>query len=106
MPSLKTSIPDGEGPATGDLKEPNWAPLGGSGRADGETPNLEAYVAEQRTLRNHLAEQLALAFSDPARRLIGHHLIDLTDEAGYLQGDLEALGRAARRAARARRGNA
>jgi RNA polymerase sigma-54 factor len=83
--------PDSEGPAIGDLKKQDWAPLGGNGRADGETPNLEAYVAEQRTLRNHLAEQLALAFSDPARRLIGHHLIDLTDEAGYLQSDLESV---------------
>jgi hypothetical protein len=31
-----------------------------------------------------------LAFADPAQRLIGHHLIDLTDEAGYLRGDLGA----------------
>jgi RNA polymerase sigma-54 factor len=84
-------FPDSDGPATGDLKEQDWAPLGGNGRAEGETRNLEAYVAEQRTLRNHLAEQLALAFSDPVRRLIGHHLIDLTDDAGYLQGDLESV---------------
>ena len=53
--------------------------------------NLEAYVAEERTLRNHLTDQLMLAFADPARRLIGQHLIDMTDEAGYLSGDLDAL---------------
>ena len=45
----------------------------------------------ERTLRDHLTEQLMLAFADPARRLIGQHLIDMTDEAGYLRGDLEAL---------------
>ena len=42
--------------------------------------------------KDHLSDQLALAFADPALRLIGQHLIDMTDEAGYLQGDLEALG--------------
>ena len=29
--------------------------------------------------------------SDPARRMIGQHLIDLVDEAGYLSGDLAAV---------------
>ena len=83
--------PDSEAPAAGDFKGQDWTPLAGNGRADGERPNLEAYVAEQRTLRSHLSEQLALAFADPARRLIGHYLIDLTDDAGYLQGDLVSV---------------
>ena len=43
------------------------------------------------TLADHLAEQLALAIADPARRMIGQHLIDLVDEAGYLSGDLAAV---------------
>ena len=83
--------PDSEAPAAGDFKGQDWTPLAGNGRADGERLNLEAYVAEQRTLRSHLSEQLALAFADPARRLIGHYLIDLTDDAGYLQGDLVSV---------------
>ncbi len=58
------------------------------GAASGDAPNLEAYVAGERTLKDHLTEQLILAFADPAHRLIGHHLIDMTDEAGYLSGDL------------------
>jgi RNA polymerase sigma-54 factor len=74
-------------------KESNWASLGQGQRLDGDdAPNLEAYVAEELTLKDHLCEQLMLAFADPARRLIGQHLIDMTDEAGYLQGDLGALG--------------
>ena len=36
------------------------------------------------TLGSHLAEQLAVAFSAPAQRMIGQYLIDLVDEAGYL----------------------
>ncbi len=37
-----------------------------------------------------LREQLMLAVADPVRRMIGHYLIDLVDEAGYLSGDLAA----------------
>jgi RNA polymerase sigma-54 factor len=84
------AFPEGaDGMAAGELKDSGWATLGSGPRHnDGEAPNLEAYVAEQRTLRDHLSDQLVLAFGDPAKRLIGHHLIDMTDDAGYLQGDL------------------
>src|SRR5204863_71326 len=37
---------------------------------------------------DHLAEQLALTVTNPARRMIGQYLIDLVDEAGYLNGDV------------------
>src|SRR5436305_1863432 len=39
-------------------------------------------------LADHLAEQLALTVTNPARRMIGQYLIDLVDEAGYLNGDV------------------
>jgi len=85
-------FPGSDGFVTGALKESSWASLGQGSRLDGDdAPNLEAYVAEERTLKDHLSDQLALAFADPARRLIGHHLIDMTDEAGYLRGDLASL---------------
>lgn len=67
-----------------------WASVGSGGRENGEY-NLEAFVSADRTLAEHLAEQLALAVTDPARRMIGQHLIDLVDEAGYLSGDLQAV---------------
>ena len=67
-----------------------WAGTGGGGREDGDY-NLEAFVSAERTLADHLAEQLALAISDPARRLIGQYLIDMVDEAGYLSGDLSIV---------------
>ncbi len=86
------AFPDADGLAPGALKDSGWNALGPAQQSsDGEAANLEAYVAAELTLRDHLAEQLALAFADPARRLIGQHLIDMTDEAGYLRGDLEAL---------------
>ena len=64
-----------------------WAGTGQGGHADGDY-NLEAFVSAEITLAGHLAEQLAVATSDPVRRLIGQYLIDLVDEAGYLGGDL------------------
>ena len=67
-----------------------WAGVGSGGREDGDY-NLEAFVSAELTLADHLAEQLALATSDPVRRMIGQYLIDLVDEAGYLTGELPAV---------------
>src|SRR5688572_5395274 len=67
-----------------------WSAAGSGGRDDGDY-NLEAFVSAETTLADHLAAQLALAISDPVRRMIGQYLIDLVDEAGYLAGDLAAV---------------
>src|SRR5947209_7121489 len=66
----------------------------GGGASSDEAYNLEAFVAAEVTLGSHLAEQLAVAFTGPAQRMIGQYLIDLVDEAGYLPPD---LGQAAER---------
>ncbi len=68
-----------------------WNGTGGSATPDNDY-NLEAFVSAETTLADHLAEQLVLAISDPARRMIGQYLIDLVDEAGYLVGDLASVG--------------
>ena len=71
----------------------------GGGSSGDDDYNLEAFVAAERSLADHLAEQLAVALTGPAERLIGQYLIDLVDEAGYLPADLgeagERLGAAA-----------
>jgi RNA polymerase sigma-54 factor len=64
-----------------------WASVGAGARPDTDY-NLEAFVSAEVTLVDHLAEQLALAVADPVRRMIGRHLIDLVDEAGYLTENL------------------
>ncbi|TAI60223.1 RNA polymerase factor sigma-54 [Bradyrhizobium sp. Leo170] len=66
----------------------------GGGASSDEDYNLEAFVAAELTLADHLAEQLAVAFTSPSQRMIGQYLIDLVDEAGYLPPD---LGQAAER---------
>jgi RNA polymerase sigma-54 factor len=50
---------------------------------DADQANLEAYIAAEVSLRDHLAAQLRLATADPVDRLIGQSLIDSIDEAGY-----------------------
>jgi RNA polymerase sigma-54 factor len=60
----------------------------GGGASNDEDYNLEAFVAAELTLGDHLAEQLAVAFTSSGQRMIGQYLIDLLDDAGYLPPDL------------------
>jgi len=73
-------------PIAGDgSADSGWNTVRGDRRAgDGEGDYLEATVAEQESLSDHLIDQLVVAISDPQQRLIGRHLIDLVDENGYL----------------------
>ena len=48
----------------------------------------DGIASAQMTLQEHLTSQLAVEIVDPIDRLIGVHLIDMLDEAGYLTGDL------------------
>ena len=67
-----------------------WAGTGSGGAEHGDY-NLEAFVSAETTLADHLAEQLSMAITDPARRMIGQFLVDMVDEAGYLAGDLQTV---------------
>ena len=88
----KDTFPDPEDFVPGAVTDSGWTGLAQAGPSWSEDgTNLEAYVAEEKTLRLYLSEQLSLAFSDPAKRMIGRHIIDLTDETGYLRGDLAGL---------------
>lgn len=66
----------------------------GGGASNDDDYNLEAFVAAELSLHDHLAEQLAVSIIDPSQRMIGQYLIDLVDDAGYLPAD---LGQAAER---------
>ena len=45
-------------------------------------------LSRPKSLREHLVEQLQVDLPPGPERIIGMHLIDLVDEAGYLAGDL------------------
>ena len=70
----------------------NWTSVRGTGSGgESEDFNIENVVTRERGLREYLTEQLTVAIHDPARRLIGVHLIDLIDEAGYVREDLQTI---------------
>ncbi|MCX5478292.1 RNA polymerase factor sigma-54 [Kaistia geumhonensis] len=92
---LSNVFPDDHGHAGGDPSpqpafDP-WASQPGRQQASSEDYNLEAFVAGEKSLADHLADQLGLAVTDPTRLLIGHALIDEVDEAGYIRADLGAI---------------
>ncbi|MDP4823721.1 MAG: RNA polymerase factor sigma-54 [Aestuariivirgaceae bacterium] len=73
--------------------EGGWAGLrqnagGGHGADD---MDYAQNVTREETLNEHLTDQLHLAIADPARRLIGAHLIGMVNEAGYLSGEMESV---------------
>ncbi|HEY0835657.1 MAG TPA: RNA polymerase factor sigma-54 [Azospirillum sp.] len=68
----------------------SWQERGGGG-FDGEDANFEASLSGEKSLRDHLTEQLNIDLPAPADRLIGLALIDMVDEAGYLRADLAVL---------------
>ena len=58
---------------------------------DGDN-NLEAYVSEAKSLKDHLIEHLQIVILDPVEQIIGRYIIDMVDEAGYIVGDIADLG--------------
>ncbi|MEW9307941.1 RNA polymerase factor sigma-54 [Labrys neptuniae] len=69
----------------------SWSNVGAGGHGGDEDVNYEGMAAADLSLADHLETQLNLATRDPGRRLIGHFIIDMIDEAGYLVGDLAEL---------------
>lgn len=68
--------------------------MGGHGSGydgDDDTRTIEDNPSQGISLREHLLTQLHVEITDPAARLIGAHLIDMTDESGYIKDDLSAL---------------
>jgi RNA polymerase sigma-54 factor len=56
--------------------------------AASDLPGLDQTLTRPPTLRDHLLAQLSVDIVDPVQRIIGAHLVEMVDEAGYLQGDL------------------
>ncbi|MCH8925660.1 MAG: RNA polymerase factor sigma-54 [Proteobacteria bacterium] len=79
-----------------------WAGSAGSqrtgkdsgGRFETDERSIDQRLSERVTLRGHLLEQLQMDIRDPVERMIGIHLIEMLDEAGYLTGEIEQVARA------------
>jgi RNA polymerase sigma-54 factor len=57
----------------------------------GEAPDLDQFVASRPRLADHLEAQAQMLLRTPADRLIGQHLIDGLNEAGYLTLELDGV---------------
>lgn len=93
--SLENLFPDD--PGTSERLGPDltaqWksASASGSGGASSDSFDVGEMAATTVTLREHVGEQIALAFPKPAERLIAGELADSLDEAGYMRADLEEI---------------
>ena len=90
-----TEIANGEMPGqpTDGPQTSGWETLvQRNGSNDGELGNsLEDQLSEQPSLKDHLLAQAGLALPDRIDQLIAAHIVDLVDEAGYIDGDLTLL---------------
>jgi RNA polymerase sigma-54 factor len=69
-----------------------WASLKPSGAVslDSDDMDIGATLTSDKTLSEHLNDQLNLTIENQAQRLIGQYLIGMVNEAGYLTGDIGA----------------
>ena len=97
--SLDNVFPDEPAPTSGKAAEAGdilpllsspWTGVGAGG-FDGEAPDFEATLTAETSLHDHLVGQLGLATRDPVERLVGRHLINAIDEAGYLAESVDAV---------------
>ncbi|WFP64911.1 MULTISPECIES: RNA polymerase factor sigma-54 [unclassified Mesorhizobium] len=93
--SLENLFPDD--PGTSERLGPDltaqWksASAGSAAGASSEGFDVGEMAATIVTLREHVGEQIAMAFPNPAERLIAGELADSLDEAGYLRADPEEI---------------
>ncbi len=69
----------------------DWRSGSRGGDFDDREDVFEQSVARATTLREHLLEQIGIDLIQPVDRIIGAHLVDLLDEAGYLPNDLSLV---------------
>jgi RNA polymerase sigma-54 factor len=87
-PGERSSGEGGEAMQAGGQIDWSKAGSGGSFDADGD---FESLLTKEKTLNEHLEEQMHLAGLDGPDRAIAAVLIDSVDEGGYLRADLTDL---------------
>jgi len=85
----RTQAGDGETGFSSPGGEGGW--YGGGGSFDDSETSFENTLSARPTLREHLSGQLGMEIEDPVDRIIGAHLIDQLDEAGYIAGDFAPI---------------
>ena len=76
--------------ASGPSADTDWSQAG-SGKGGGESFDFESRLTSEKSLREHLSDQVMLSGFDPARALIAARLVDDTDDGGYCRADLQEV---------------
>ena len=69
----------------------DWSSTGSGGSGDFADLDGQANLTREKTLQEHLADQLAISTNSEIDLFIGTYLIDMVDESGYLRGSLETV---------------
>ncbi|RAK59659.1 RNA polymerase sigma-54 factor [Phenylobacterium hankyongense] len=86
--------------ATGDTPEApaaeaggaiDWSKAGRGGGFDGDAEGMEGSLTREKTLAEHLQDQLAVAGLTGPEAAVARVLIDAVDEGGYLRADLDEI---------------
>ena len=79
---------------SGPSAKTDWSQAGAGGSFSGDDYDFEGSVSSEKSLNQHLHDQLTLSGLSLADQLIGARLVDETDEAGYCQADLDEVAEA------------
>ena len=69
----------------------DWSKAGSGKGGGGEGFDFEARLSSEKSLREHLSEQVMMAGFGPGEALIAARLVDDTDEGGYCRADLQEV---------------
>lgn len=78
---------------SGPSASTDWSSVG-SGRGVSDDYDFEGSLTSEKSLHEHLHDQLAMAGLSQADRLIGARLIDETDDAGFCKVDIKETAKA------------
>lgn len=69
----------------------SWTGVDRGGSFEGGDYDAAANSSREKSLSEHLHDQLSIAGAEPVRRMIAAHLIDLADDDGYMRTDLDEV---------------
>jgi RNA polymerase sigma-54 factor len=79
---------------SGPSASTDWSQVGSGGSGSSEGFDFEGTLTSEKSLHQHLHDQLNMSGLSQADRLIGSRLIDETDDAGYCKVDLAETAKA------------
>ncbi len=82
------NVSDSKADLAGAGDSNSWTGANRGGSFEGGDYDAAANTSREKSLAEHLHDQLSLSGSNPVRRMIAAHLIDLADDDGYMRADL------------------